>query len=182
MTKLAIRTAVLAVALAAGAACGTKPDPHAEHGGTAAKAAPDAASSMSGAAVRVNTTPAPAPAPEGMVWIPGGTFWMGCENCGMPDALPAHLVSVNGFWMDRAPVTNAEFERFVKATNYVTVAERPLDPAQFPGVPRDKLVPGSAVFAPTSTPVPLDNPLQWWRYTPGANWRRPEGPGSDVKK
>ena len=180
MLNAAIRTIVLAGAFAI-AACGTKPEPHAEHGGAAATTAANPAGTTA-AAVRVNTTPAPGPAPDGMVWIPGGTFWMGCENCGMPDALPAHLVSVNGFWMDRAPVTNAEFERFVKATNYVTVAERPLDARQFPGVPLDKLVPGSAVFTPTATPVALDNPLQWWRYTPGANWRQPEGPGSDVKK
>ena len=66
----------------------------------------------------------------------------------MPDALPAHLVEVDGFWMDRTPVTNAEFERFVTATRYVTVAERPLDAKDFPGVPRDMLVPGSAVFTP----------------------------------
>lgn len=178
MTIAVFRTFVLVAAVAAGA-CGAKPEPHAEHRGTAAATTPDATSS---AAVRINTTPAPGPAPEGMVWIPGGTFWMGCENCGMPDALPAHLVSVNGFWMDRTPVTNAQFERFVAATKYVTVAERPLDPRHFPGVPRDKLVPGSAVFRPTETPVALDNPLQWWRYTPGANWRQPEGPGSDVKK
>jgi formylglycine-generating enzyme required for sulfatase activity len=84
--------------------------------------------------------------------------------------------------MDRAPVTNAEFERFVKATSYVTVAERPLDPKDYPGVPREKLVPGSAVFVPTSGAVPLDNPLQWWRYTPGANWKHPEGPGSSLKE
>ena len=100
----------------------------------------------------------------------------------MPDALPSHLVSVNGFWMDRAPVTNAEFERFVKATGYVTIAERPLDPRDYPGVPKEKLVSGSAVFAPTGADVPLDNPLQWWRYTPGANWRQPEGPGSSIRR
>ena len=98
----------------------------------------------------------------------------------MPDALPLHLVEVDGFWMDQAPVTNAEFARFVKETGYVTVAERPLDPAQYPGVPADKLVSGSAVFAPTTTPVPLDNPLQWWRYTPGASWKRPAGAGSSI--
>jgi formylglycine-generating enzyme len=119
--------------------------------------------------------------PANMVWIAGGTFWMGCDGCGMPDALPLHRVSVDGFWMDRTPVTNAEFERFVNATGYVTVAERPLDPKDFPGVPRDKLVPGSAVFRATSHPVPLDNPLQWWHYTAGANWRHPEGPGSGIQ-
>jgi formylglycine-generating enzyme required for sulfatase activity len=83
--------------------------------------------------------------------------------------------------MDRAPVTNAEFERFVKATGYVTVAERPLDPRDFPGVPKEKLVPGSAVFTPTGSAVPLDNPLQWWRYTPGANWRHPGGPSTGIR-
>jgi formylglycine-generating enzyme required for sulfatase activity len=132
------------------------------------------------AAVKINTTAPPGPAPAGMVWIPGGTFWMGCENCGMPDALPLHVVAVDGFWMDRTAVTNAEFERFVKATKYVTVAERPLDPANFPGVPRDKLVAGSAVFTPTADAVSLDNPLQWWRYVPGASWRHPMGPGSTI--
>jgi formylglycine-generating enzyme len=122
-----------------------------------------------------------AAAPANMVWVAGGTFWMGCEGCGMPDALPAHRVSVDGFWMDRTPVTNAEFERFVNATGYVTVAERQPDPKDFPGVPQDKLVPGSSVFHATLHPVPLDNALQWWRYTPGASWRHPEGPGSDIQ-
>jgi formylglycine-generating enzyme required for sulfatase activity len=152
------------------AGCTAKPDKPAEH----------AATSVAASAPRVNATPAPGTAPPGMIWVPGGTFCMGCENCGMPDALPMHLVEVDGFWMDRTPVTNADFERFVKATSYVTVAERPLDPKDFPGVPKDKLVPGSAIFVPTSTPVPLDNPLQWWRYTPGANWKHPAGPGSDL--
>lgn len=167
----------LIVAVVAGAGCGPRPPEKAEHHAGAGTAPPTAAAA---AAVRVNTTPAPGAAPEGMVWIPGGTFWMGCENCGMPDALPVHVVEVTGFWMDRTPVTNAAFERFVKATGYVTVAERPLDPRDFPGVPSDKLVPGSAVFVPTGTPVALDNPLRWWRYTPGANWKHPEGPGSGV--
>ena len=156
------RSVLLALILAAGGACNSTPP-----------AAPEGP--------RVNPIAAPGPAPEGMVWVPGGTFWMGCENCSMPDALPVHLVAVDGFWMDRAPVTNAEFEKFVQATAYVTVAERPLDPKDFPGVPRDKLVPGSAVFTATATPVPLDNPLQWWRYTPGANWKQPAGPGSTLK-
>jgi len=143
--------------------------------------APPAASTTTDADVRINTTPAPGSPPDGMVWIPGGTFWMGCDGCGMPDAAPVHLVEVDGFWMDRTPVTNAEYGRFVKATSYVTVAERPLNAKDFPGVPSTMLVPGSAVFAPTSSPVPLDNPLQWWRYTPGANWKHPEGPQSDVR-
>jgi sulfatase modifying factor 1 len=132
------------------------------------------------AAAVINTAPAPKDPPPGMVWVPGGRFWMGCENCGMPDALPVHLVEVDGFWMDRAPVTNDEFERFVKATGFVTVAERALDPRDYPGVPADKLVSGSAVFSATSAPVPLDNPLQWWRYVAGASWKHPEGPKSTI--
>ncbi len=114
------------------------------------------------------------------MWIPGGTFWMGCDDCGMPDAKPVHLVAVSGFWMDATPVTNAQFARFVRETGYVTVAERPLSPQDFPGVPVDKLVPGSASFVPPSRAVPLDNPMQWWRYVPGASWRRPEGRPSDI--
>jgi formylglycine-generating enzyme len=143
--------------------------------------APPPARSTTDAAVHINTGAAPGPPPKGMVWIPGGTFWMGCEGCGMPDALPVHLVEVDGFWMDRTPVTNAEFVRFVKASAYVTVAERPLNPEHYPGIAKELLVPGSAVFTPTSAPVPLDNPLQWWRYTPGASWKHPAGPGSDIR-
>ena len=182
------------VVLAAGAGCASPRDESAPpasatavstaaggHAGHATPAAGGAADARS-AAAKINTAPAPHAAPEGMVWIPGGTYWMGCENCGMPDAAPTHLVSVDGFWMDRTPVTNAEFQRFVAATGYVTVAERRPDAKDYPGVPADKLVPGSAVFHPTSTPVPLDNPLQWWRYTPGASWKSPDGPGSDTRR
>ncbi|HKX33355.1 MAG TPA: formylglycine-generating enzyme family protein, partial [Blastocatellia bacterium] len=131
--------------------------------------------------VNVNPAPPPGPAPEGMVWIPGGTYGMGCPDCGMPDALPVHPVTVDGLWMDRTPVTNAQFEKFVKATGYVTIAERRPDPKDFPGVPPETLVPGSAVFTPPSQSVTLDDPLQWWQYVPGANWRHPEGPGSTIK-
>jgi formylglycine-generating enzyme required for sulfatase activity len=155
----------------------TPADSHGAHQPATTKSEPDP--SRAAAAV-INNMPAPGPAPEGMVWVPGGRFWMGCESCGMPDALPVHLVEVDGFWMDRAPVTNAEFERFVDATGYVTVAERALDPRDFPGVPRDKLVSGSAVFNATTEPVPLDNPLRWWRYVAGARWKQPEGPGSAI--
>ena len=178
---------VVATSIASAACSQSPPAREGEHAGHAAPAASPASPAPDGDAARavvarIDTTPAPSPAPDGMTWIPGGTFWMGCENCGMPDAVPLHLVSVPAFWMDRTPVTNAQFQRFVDATGYVTVAERPLDPAAFPGVPKDKLVPGSAVFKPTERRVPLDNPLQWWRYTPGANWRHPEGPGSSIAK
>ena len=150
-------------------------DPHAAH----QKISADADASRR--APNLNTTPAPGPAPSGMVWIPGGEFWMGCEGCGMPDALPVHLVSVAGFWMDAAPVTNSEFDRFVRATNYVTVAERKPDPRDFPGAPPDKLVPGSIVFTPPAHPVSLDDFSQWWSYVPGANWRHPDGPSGSLK-
>lgn len=134
-----------------------------------------------GAAPVINADPAPVPAPQGMTWVPGGTFWMGCDDCGMPDAAPVHLVSVKGFWMDRTPVTNRDFQRFVAATHYVTVAERKPDPRDFPGVPSDELVPGSVVFTRPRQPVPLDDYSQWWTYTPGANWRHPEGPSSTIR-
>jgi formylglycine-generating enzyme len=153
-------------------------DPHAAHGAgnrAASLTPPDAA------AVVINQTPPPGPAPGGMVWIAGGTFWMGCEDCQMPDALPLHLVTVDGYWMDETPITNAQFETFIKATGYRTTAERYPDPKDFPGADPEMLVPGSAVFTPPAADVPMDNHLQWWRYVPGANWRRPEGPGSTIK-
>ena len=116
---------------------------------------------------------------EGMVWIPGGDFTMGSE--GFADSRPVHAVTVNAFWMDAHEVTNVQFEKFIKATGYVTTAERPLDPKDFPGVPADKLVPGSAVFSPPSHAVPLNNPMQWWQYIPGASWKQPRGPGSSIQ-
>ena len=175
--RLLIAGSALAIAVSCARSDAVPAESHADHQTPAPVARDNAASD----AARIFTTPAPAPVPEGMAWIPGGTFWMGCEGCGMPDALPVHLVEVDGFWMDRTPVTNADFERFVEATKYVTVAERPLSAKDFPGVPKEMLVPGSAVFTPTTQPVPLDNPLRWWRYTPGANWKHPEGPASDIR-
>jgi formylglycine-generating enzyme required for sulfatase activity len=115
-----------------------------------------------------------------MAWIPGGEFWMGCEDCGMPDALPLHLVSVDGFWMKTTPVTNEQFAAFVEATHYITVAERQPDPKDFPGVPPSALQPGSIVFTPPTHRVSLDDYSQWWTYVPGANWKHPEGPSSDL--
>jgi formylglycine-generating enzyme required for sulfatase activity len=139
---------------------------------------PDAASS---AQVSINKTPPPGEAPAGMVWIPGGTFWMGCADCNMPDALPVHLVTVNGFWMDATPVTNAQFAEFVKATRYKTIAERQPNPRDYPGARPELLVAGSAVFIAPPNDVDLDNYLQWWRYEPGANWQHPEGKNSSIK-
>jgi formylglycine-generating enzyme required for sulfatase activity len=136
-----------------------------------------------------NTTPPSGQALEGMAWIPGGEFSMGCEDprpslCGgpdpMPDARPIHRVYVDGFWMDKTEVTNAQFERFVDATGYVTIAERTPRAEDIPGAPPEKLVAGAVVFTPPDQPVPLDNHIRWWRYVPGASWRHPLGPDSDL--
>jgi len=97
------------------------------------------------------------------------------------DARPVHEMFVDGFWMDKTEVTNAQFARFVRETGYVTVAEQPSDPKEFPGVPPEKLKPGSIVFTPPRVPVPLDDPSQWWQYVAGADWRHPDGPGSTVE-
>jgi sulfatase modifying factor 1 len=120
-------------------------------------------------------------APEGMLWIPGGEFWMGSEEAMFPDARPVHKVSVDGFWMDRTTVTNEQFAQFVKATSYVTAAERPADPALYPGAPPAMLKPGAPVYTPPSGPVPLNNLLNWWSWREGADWRHPEGPASNIR-
>src|SRR4051794_7995857 len=93
---------------------------------------------------------------------------------------PAHPVAVDGFWLEAHQVTNAQFAAFVDATRYRTVAERPLDPADFPGAPEENLQPGSMVFTQTSGPVDLRHLSLWWTWTPGASWRHPEGPRSSV--
>ncbi len=139
---------------------------------------------------RANAAPAPSPPPKGMVWIPGGEFSMGAldprglEHGGhdpMNDARPIHRVSVDGFWMDATEVTNAQFAAFVKATGYVTVAETRPTQEEFPDAETKDLVAGSVVFDPTAQPVALDDEYQWWRYVPGASWRHPTGPQSDLE-
>jgi sulfatase modifying factor 1 len=137
-----------------------------------------------------NPATASGDAPTGMAWIPGGQFSMGAKDPrglsdggseAMDDARPIHRVYVDGFWMDRTDVTNAQFEKFVKATGYVTVAERKPRTEDFPGVAPEKLVPGSLVFTPPAHPVPLDDYSQWWSYVPGASWRHPLGQGSSIR-
>ncbi|MBS1788012.1 MAG: formylglycine-generating enzyme family protein [Acidobacteria bacterium] len=146
------------------------------------KASSAGASEQAGfSAAGVNKTPAPGAAPAGMIWIPGGTFRMGCDDCNMPDAEPVHLVTVDGYWFDETPVTNKQFAEFVKATGYVTIAEIKPKAEDYPGAKPEMLVAGSVCFAPPDQPVPLDNPYVWWKYQPGANWKHPEGPGSDLK-
>jgi formylglycine-generating enzyme len=127
------------------------------------------------------TVLSPGPAPdEQMVWIPAGTFVMG-SNHFYPEEGLAHEVTVDGFWMDRYTVTNADFQRFVEAAGYVTVAERPPDPQDYPNALPELLVPGSAVFRQPSHPVDLNDYRAWWDYVPGASWRHPEGPGSSLE-
>lgn len=125
-----------------------------------------------------------------MVWIPGGEFMMGSTSpLSKNNEKPAHKVSLSGFWMDKTDVTNAQFAEFVAATGYVTTAEEKPDwetlKVQLPdGVPKPDdatLVPGAMVFVGTKEPVPLDNPARWWRFIPGANWRHPQGPSSNIK-
>lgn len=93
---------------------------------------------------------------------------------------PARRVRVDGFWIDRHTVTNAKFAEFVDATGYVTVAEEAPDPSLYPGAPAENLVPGSMVFTMTAGPVDLRHYANWWRWTPGADWRHPLGPGSSI--
>ena len=113
-----------------------------------------------------------------MILIEGGVFKMGTTN--FPDTQPVHEVEISSFYMDVHEVTNAQFEKFVTATGYQTVAERPLDPKEFPGVDPSLLVPGSAVFTSPEGVQGLQDHLQWWEYVPEANWRHPEGPGSSI--
>jgi sulfatase modifying factor 1 len=115
-----------------------------------------------------------------MIEVPGRRFRMG-SDAHYPDEAPARTVSVGDFWIDRCAVTNGEFARFADKTGYVTVAERPLDPADFPGAPAENLVPGSLVFTGAPGPVDLRHMSQWWAWTPGASWRRPEGPASSIE-
>ncbi|CAD6561362.1 Formylglycine-generating enzyme [Paraburkholderia hiiakae] len=127
--------------------------------------------------------------PKDMVWIAGGEFAMGSEHPhALPNERPAHEVKVHGYWIDRYDVTNAEFARFVAATGYVTTAERKprwedLAVQLPPGTPRptdDTLVPGALVFTGTDAPVALTDYSRWWKFVPGANWRHPTGPGSNI--
>jgi formylglycine-generating enzyme required for sulfatase activity len=120
------------------------------------------------------------PPGDGMVWIPGGTFTMGSDRH-YPEEAPAHRVSVDGFWIDRYAVTNADFRRFVEATGHLTLAERPVDPADYPGAKPELLEPSAVVFRRTAGPVDLQNPHNWWTYVRGADWRHPHGPGSSLQ-
>jgi formylglycine-generating enzyme len=119
------------------------------------------------------------PSLDGMAWIPGGTFRMGSDHH-YPEEAPSHRVTVDSFWIDRAPVTNREFRRFVDATDYVTLAEIPPRAADYPGALPQMLRAGSMVFVAPKHDVSLHDYFSWWQFKFGANWRRPAGKGSWI--
>jgi formylglycine-generating enzyme required for sulfatase activity len=114
-----------------------------------------------------------------LVELPGGSFRMGSTSF-YPEEAPIHSVAVRAFAIERHPVTNAQYAEFVDETGYVTVAERELDPASYPGADPADLVPGGLVFRPASGPVDLRDWRQWWEWKPGASWRHPFGPDSGI--
>ena len=170
----------LYLGLALGACGCARNEPSAESKPAASVAAASPAASAT-PAPQPSQAPAESPAPAGMAWIPGGEFAMGSDEPMFGDARPIHRVYVDAFWMDRTEVTNTQFEAFVKATGYITIAERTPRAEDFPGAPPENLVAGSVVFAPPPRAVPLDDHFQWWSYRKGANWRHPNGPESDLK-
>lgn len=131
------------------------------------------------------------PIPEGMVFITSGTLHMGGDNDQADnDEYPKHQTAINAFWMDATEVTNRQFKAFVEATEYITVAERPLDwellakdlPPDTPPPPDSVLQPGALVFQQTKSPVPYDDPSRWWKWVVGASWHQPEGPSSTIEE
>lgn len=114
-----------------------------------------------------------------LVDLPGGSFRMGSTSF-YPEEAPIHTATVGPFAIERHPVTNAQFAEFIEDTGYLTVAERPLDPALYPGVAQEDLLPGALIFRGTPGPVDLEDWRQWWDWAPGAHWRRPFGEGSDI--
>lgn len=132
----------------------------------------------------------PGPSPAGMRWIPPGDFVMGTDDSNsFRNERPAHRVKLDGFWMDEHDVTNAEFRKFVEATGYVTLAEKPVDWEQMkkqvpPGTPKpdeEKLKPGSLVFTPPDHAVDTTDMSNWWTWTNGADWKHPQGPKSNIE-
>ncbi len=193
----AVARAAGAVAIAVASGCHSNKEPE---GDRVAPASPPSAISLSprpGHSLFAPTIESPGQAPsgppEGMAWIRGGEFSMGAASadgvgsgaggCGDPlaDSEPVHRVHVDAFWMDRTEVTNEQFARFVRATGYVTVAERKPTAREFPNAPPENLVAGSVVFDPPPRPVPLDDHFRWWSYIRRASWRHPTGADSDLR-
>jgi formylglycine-generating enzyme len=135
---------------------------------------------MSESSTLVSSPAPPEAPPAGMVWVPGGTFLMGSDHH-YPEEAPAQPASVGGFWVDQYPVTNEQFEAFVKATGHRTAAEIAPDPSQYPGGKRELMHPGSLVFKKPAGPVDLRDFRNWWRYVLGADWRHPIGPNSSIR-
>jgi sulfatase modifying factor 1 len=123
---------------------------------------------------------ATAPPFPDMVWIPGGTFRMGSDKH-YPEERPAHRVTVDGFWIDRYPVTNERFARFVAATSHTTFAEMPPKPDDYPGSNPELLFAGSLVFVQPPRAIDLSDVTNWWQYVRGADWRHPYGPESSLE-
>jgi len=115
-----------------------------------------------------------------MAWVPRGMFRMGCDTA-YPEEAPVHRVVVDGFWIDRTPVTNAQFAAFVAATGHVTFAEIPPDPRDYPGALPEMLHPGSLVFCKPKEAVHHADWMRWWDFRLGADWRHPNGPDSTVE-
>jgi formylglycine-generating enzyme required for sulfatase activity len=130
------------------------------------------------AAIDATVSAAEAPSRD-MVWVDGGMFRMGSDRHYQEEA-PVHRVTVDGFWIDRVPVTNRDFRKFINATGYVTFAEIPPDPKDYPGALPHMLKAGSLVFTPPKHAVDLRDWSQWWTFKFGANWRRPYGPRSSI--
>ncbi|RCL30371.1 MAG: formylglycine-generating enzyme family protein [Puniceicoccaceae bacterium] len=142
----------------------------------------------------------PPAALDGMVWIPAGEFTMGGTvrdfmldwpsfARSRNDERPLHSVTLSGFWISETPITNRQFKAFVDATGYITTAEKapkledilPLLPPGTPPPPQEALIPASLLFKAPEQPVSLNNPLAWWQWKSGANWKQPEGPGSSIE-
>jgi len=117
---------------------------------------------------------------EGMAWLPGGTFTMGSDNH-YPEEAPSRRAEVDGFWMDRYPVTNRMFREFVRATGYVTLAEKIPTTPDYPSVVAGRPEPSSIVFTRLGHPVDPVDPRRWWKILTGADWRHPRGPGSGLR-
>ena len=141
--------------------------------------APATTSTASSACLMNLATPQHAPATDGMVLIAGGAFTMGADPLRREEG-PPRSTKVASFWIDKTDVTNSQFARFVAATKYVTLAEQPLDPKAYPGLKPDQLRPSAIVFVGAQGPRGED-PGQWWRVVPGADWRHPQGPGSSIE-
>ena len=124
----------------------------------------------------VRTVTAP---PSDMIWIEGGVFRMGSDRH-YPEEAPVHRVAVDGFWIDRTPVTNRQFKDFVRATGHVTFAEIVPKAEDYPGALPHMIYAGSLTFTPPAHAVDLRDYSQWWSFTKGADWRHPYGPKSNI--